>query len=662
MSRYFDRWSMKARLMSLVGVFVCSLGIVALIGNFGLQTSSEATRDLGEVRVQSLIAVSKIADAQTNLRLDSYHLLTIEANALGRQELKHLIEERALQLQRMEEGFTVLEQLPGNSEELALREDLRTKWQTWREFDARAGEAMRRLAKDPDYRNFPASKALIYQELERGDAPYDATRSAVMKLAEHGQAVTNTLVANSQTTVTVYQLFMLIFSIILLSISTLFGILMIRNILGQLGDELANVVEIMRRIASGDLSHEVITMATDRRSLLYNLKVMVEKLRNIIYNVRGSADSMHAASEGMNQTAQTLSFSSAQQAASVEEISSLLDEMTGTINQNAQNAAETSSVASRVAKEAGEGGEAVSKTVVAMHQIAERIKIVDDIAYQTNLLALNAAIEAARAGDHGRGFAVVASEVRKLAERSSVAAQDIDSVAQQSVQLAERAGELLEQIVPAIQKTSDLVEEITMASREQAVGVTQLGKAMASLDQSTQQNASASEELAATAEETSGQSNQLREMMNFFQVEGGLHHSSSRSKAASSSTDARASGASGSPATNVPAANVEPKPKLGKAAKSEPLKKPIDRGATAIQSDVAKSSVKKASLASKNDGGRDSSVESKPATARSVIGRQSSDQPAAPKPNNQGMHIRRVEKGENKSFHRVGEEEDFIRF
>ena len=157
-----------------------------------------------------------------------------------------------------------------------------------------------------------------------------------------------------------------------------------------------------------------------------------------------------------------------------------------------------------------------------MRSIAEKISIVDEIAYQTNLLALNAAIEAARAGDHGRGFAVVASEVRKLAERSQAAAKEIGEVAARSVSVADRSGQLLAQLVTSIRNTSELVNEVSTASQQQLASVTQVSKAMTVVDQVTQRNASAAEELSSTAEEVAAHASTLQELMAFFRAADAL--------------------------------------------------------------------------------------------------------------------------------------------
>jgi len=210
-----------------------------------------------------------------------------------------------------------------------------------------------------------------------------------------------------------------------------------------------------------------------------------------------------------------------EQAASMQEASASVEHMRDSINQNTENAKKTDGIAGAAAKQAVEGGAAVTSTVDAMKSIAQKIGIVDDIAYQTNLLALNAAIEAARAGEHGKGFAVVAAEVRKLAERSQKAAQEIGELAKNSVNLADRAGALLGEMVPSIQQTSMLVQEIASASTEQSSGVSQINSAMSQLAQLTQQNDSSSEELAATAVEMSGQAQHLQQLMGFFKTASG---------------------------------------------------------------------------------------------------------------------------------------------
>jgi len=271
----------------------------------------------------------------------------------------------------------------------------------------------------------------------------------------------------------------------------------------------------------GDLTKRITVSVNDEIGDMANyLNTFLEKLEKIIIEVKGGAGSISSAAQQVASSSSSLSQGTSEQAASVEETTSSLEEMSASINQNTDNSRQMEQVATKGAREAGESGKAVKQTVEAMKSITEKINIIDEIAYQTNLLALNAAIEAARAGEHGKGFAVVATEVRKLAERSQAAAKEISSLASDSVKVAELSGKLLDELVPSIQKTAELVQEVSAASREQSSGVNQINKAMAQVDQVTQRNASAAEELSSTAEEMASQSEGLLQLMGFFIVTG----------------------------------------------------------------------------------------------------------------------------------------------
>jgi len=297
------------------------------------------------------------------------------------------------------------------------------------------------------------------------------------------------------------------------------------GLLNQLSDTVdtafKDTIEVAKALEQGDLTR---TVTRDYQGAFDQVKQSlnntVAKLAQTIGEVNATTETLASATGQISSTAQSLSQASSEQAASVEETSASVEQMSASIRQNTDNAKVANTMSADGTAKAADGGAAVTETVAAMKQIAKKIGIIDDIAYQTNLLALNAAIEAARAGEHGKGFAVVAAEVRKLAERSQVAAQEIGQLAGNSVGMAERAGKLLDEIVPATRKTADLVQEITAASQEQTVGVDQVNTAMSQLSQITQQNASASEELAATAEEMSGQAATLQDLMAFFTISG----------------------------------------------------------------------------------------------------------------------------------------------
>ena len=297
------------------------------------------------------------------------------------------------------------------------------------------------------------------------------------------------------------------------------------ELLNQLSDTVdiafKDTIAIAQALEQGNLTRKV---SREYQGMFDQVKQSlnntVDKLAQTIAEVNTTAEAIASATNQVAATAQSLSQASSEQAASVEQTTAAIEQSTASIQQNTENAKVADAMSAEGSKKAGEGGQAVMLTVTAMKDIARKVSIIDDIAYQTNLLALNAAIEAARAGEHGKGFAVVAAEVRKLAERSQVAAQEIGQLAVTSVGMAEKAGRLLDEIVPATKKTADLVQEITAASQEQSAGVGQVNTAMLQLNQITQQNASASEQLAATAEEMSGQAANLQDIMGFFSIAG----------------------------------------------------------------------------------------------------------------------------------------------
>ncbi len=312
---------------------------------------------------------------------------------------------------------------------------------------------------------------------------------------------------------------LLMIAVVLLCIAALVFVSL--YVSGHVTRSLDFVVNVAERVANGDLTSEIEVSSTDELGkLLGAMQEMSLKLSEIIGQVRAGSNMLASAAGQLSASALEVSQATGQQASSVEETTSSLEEMSASIAQNAENSHIMGKIATKAALDAEQSGQSVGETVAAMKAIAERISIVEEIAFQTNLLALNAAIEAARAGDMGRGFAVVASEVRKLAERSQGAAKEIRGLAGTSVQVAERSGALMQELVGTTKKTSDLLQEVAAASGEQAAGVNQINRAMAQLDQVTQRNAAAAEELSSTAEEMSSQAATLQGAISFFSVTG----------------------------------------------------------------------------------------------------------------------------------------------
>ncbi|WP_437337340.1 methyl-accepting chemotaxis protein [Sorangium sp. So ce394] len=329
-----------------------------------------------------------------------------------------------------------------------------------------------------------------------------------LALLAQRQAATNALVQTMYVTLQIGGLLALVVAVVL-------AVIFSRMVLLPLNQ----AVSLHQRIAGGDFTGDVTVKSGDEfGQMLGAVKAMSERLAGLIGEVRSGAVSVSSVSVQLSATAQSLSQGTSEQAASVEETMTSLQQLSGTIAKNAANCKQVEETAHRRTRDAEQSGLAVRETVEAMKAITQRIVIIEEIAYQTNLLALNAAIEAARAGEHGKGFAVVATEVRRLAERSRDAAKEIGSFAASSIMVAERSGQLIAELVPSIRETAELVQGVAVASKEQSNGVAQISGAVELIEQATQRNAAIAEELASTAAELSAQAEQLQNVMASFRL------------------------------------------------------------------------------------------------------------------------------------------------
>ena len=306
-------------------------------------------------------------------------------------------------------------------------------------------------------------------------------------------------------------LLVVIFVVVVLFLSRLGN-----NIAGSLSDNTAKTI----KLASGDLTANFCHSSGESEIAILNNSMadMKNTLADIVRSIAESANAIAVAAGEMNKASMQMSASTNEQAASAEEISSAIGEMASSIEQNSQNAAKTESIAGSTAKYIGECSQAAEKTVNTMTEIAEKISVINDIAFQTNILALNAAVEAARAGEHGKGFAVVAAEVRKLAEKCAVAARDIDAVSADGVNIAKITGEVFSKMLPEIKRTTVLVQEIATASREQASGGAQINTAVQRFNDGIQQVATISEEVASNSQNLLQQADRLQDVIKFFKV------------------------------------------------------------------------------------------------------------------------------------------------
>lgn len=256
-------------------------------------------------------------------------------------------------------------------------------------------------------------------------------------------------------------------------------------------------------------------------------KIVVKPTNSVVSELTDTAQKLKIGADQMAASGNTVSQGTAQQAASIEQTSSSLEEMASMTRNNADHANNADQLAQQSLHSFSSANNALNSLTDAMAGIGQAsaetqkiIKTIDEIAFQTNLLALNAAVEAARAGEAGAGFAVVADEVRNLALRAAEASKNTARLIEKTVSKVDSGNGQVEQVnqtfssvAEAVRKLSEIVTDIRLASGEQAQGIEQISKAVAEMDKVVQQNAAVAEESAASSNEMKSQSEKLNDMV-----------------------------------------------------------------------------------------------------------------------------------------------------
>jgi len=243
-------------------------------------------------------------------------------------------------------------------------------------------------------------------------------------------------------------------------------------------------------------------------------KLEIEKqntvLNNLIKIVSQSSNDITVASQTLSSISLQIAKSANHQAATIEEVSTSMEEMLATINSNTQNAENTSNISQKSAKKIQQSQELITKTIDSIYEINDKISIISEIAGKTDLLSVNAAIEAARAGESGKGFSVVAKEIRKLAEKTKKASQEIGKLSNNNTAISKITSKHLQSAIPDVIYSSELVTNIVTASKEQVAGAEQINDAIRQLTDITNQNSSSAEEMSASAQELYEQAEHLK--------------------------------------------------------------------------------------------------------------------------------------------------------
>ncbi len=303
-------------------------------------------------------------------------------------------------------------------------------------------------------------------------------------------------------------------------------------------DNLHNIINsigfVLNEIANKNLSVSVEgEFIGDFVEIKESINLILSEFNSVLFEFKVGASEVDVGGKQIADSSIHLSERATEQAHSIKQLTLEIEEVFNKTKENAQSSDEANKIAKASLNSANEGDKKMKSMLSAMDgisssskEIANIIRVIDDIAFQTNLLALNAAVEAARAGVHGKGFAVVADEVRQLASRSSNAAKETSELIKKSMddvslgsKLAKETNDALTEIVTSVAKMTKIIDNINSASVEQLGSVDLITNNLGTIEGTVAAVLAASEEGVSTAEELSSQSTVLNQHISEFKLD-----------------------------------------------------------------------------------------------------------------------------------------------
>ncbi len=284
---------------------------------------------------------------------------------------------------------------------------------------------------------------------------------------------------------------------------------------------LKDVLEVADEVSQGRLyaASKLDTLNDDELGILSRqLKDMADKIDNTASLIKEESKQIADNGNEINSIATTIYKGALNQSESVDHVSATIEEMITSISQNAENAKLAKESSEAIAYDINQVARAGVRSLESNKKIAEKTKIVKEIASKTDILAINAAVEASRAGDNGKGFAVVAAEIRKLAEKSRAASIEIDTACQENIKFTSTVSTMIDRLSPRIRQNSDMVSEIAYACDEQHAATKIITNSIIQLSQISQENSTFANALTSRSQKLAEYSCHLNKSMEFFQT------------------------------------------------------------------------------------------------------------------------------------------------